>query len=159
MTKGTWGILMGLILGASAAVAQSPTSITVNCNSGQSLNVALTKLNKQGPNTVSVNGTCTEYVQVFGFENLTLKGLAGATLGLIAAKLLSLLLVVLLPPPGLPPLAYTPGIVGTGLVLAGLIALFSTVIPAVANARTISRCPGVGLSGSLRGRADPGDSA
>ena len=56
--------------------------------------------------------------------------LAGAALGLIAAKLLSLLLVMLLPPPGLPPLAYTPGIVGTGLVLAGLIALFSTAIPA-----------------------------
>ncbi len=80
MTKGKWGILMGLILGASAAVAEVPTSITVNCDSGQSLNVALSKLNKQGPNTVSVNGTCTEYVQVFGFENLTLKGLTGATL-------------------------------------------------------------------------------
>jgi len=55
--------------------------------------------------------------------------LAGAVLGLIAAKLLSLLVMQLLPP-GLPPLAYTPGIIGTGLVLAALIALLSAVIPA-----------------------------
>jgi putative ABC transport system permease protein len=61
--------------------------------------------------------------------------LAGAALGLVAAKLLSLLLVMLLPPPGLPPLAYTPGIVGTGLVLAGLIALLSAAIPASRIAR------------------------
>ena len=73
-------LLVVLILAASAAVAQTPASVTVDCNSGQSLNAALSKLNKQGPNTVSVNGTCTEYVQVFGFENLTLKGMTGATL-------------------------------------------------------------------------------
>ncbi len=80
MKTGIWRILIGLILVASAAVAETPASATVDCNSGQSLNAALSKLNKQGPNTVSVNGTCTEYVQVFGFENLTLKGLTGATL-------------------------------------------------------------------------------
>jgi putative ABC transport system permease protein len=61
--------------------------------------------------------------------------LAGVALGLIAAKLLSLLLIVLLPPPRLPSLAYTSGIVGTGLVLGSLIALFSTVIPAARIAR------------------------
>jgi hypothetical protein len=55
-------------------------SITVDCNKGQSLNGALSKLNKLTPSTVTVNGTCTEYVQVSGFENLTLTGLAGATL-------------------------------------------------------------------------------
>jgi hypothetical protein len=77
----TRGILILLLLAASIAVAESPTqSITVDCNKGQSLNSTLSKLNRQTPNTVSVNGTCTEYVQITGFENLTLQGLAGATL-------------------------------------------------------------------------------
>jgi len=60
----------------SLTVAQ----VTVDCTAGQSLNHALSKLDKHTPITVSVNGSCTEYVQVIGFENLTLKGLAGATL-------------------------------------------------------------------------------
>jgi len=75
------GILILLVSVASIAVAETPTqSITVDCNKGQSLNNTLATLNKQGPNTVLVSGTCTEYVQVVGFENLTLQGLAGATL-------------------------------------------------------------------------------
>lgn len=75
------GFLILLVLVAPLAVAETSTpSTTVDCNNGQSLNAALSKLNKQGPNTVTVSGTCTEYVQVIGFENLTLQGLAGATL-------------------------------------------------------------------------------
>jgi len=75
------GVLILLVSVASVAAAEtSPQSITVDCNKGQSLNGTLSKLNRQTPATVSVSGTCTEYVQVFGFENLTLKGLAGATL-------------------------------------------------------------------------------
>lgn len=70
-----------LVLVASVAMAETPTqSITVDCNNGQLLNGTLAKLDKQTPSIVSVNGTCSEYVQVIGFENLTLKGLAGATL-------------------------------------------------------------------------------
>ena len=81
MKRTNWGILLLLVLVASVAVGEKPTqSITVDCNNGQSLNGTLSNLNKQTPTTVSVNGTCTEYVQVIGFENLTLKGLAGATL-------------------------------------------------------------------------------
>jgi hypothetical protein len=81
MKRTNWGILLLLVLVASVAVGEKPTqSITVDCNKGQSLNGTLSNLNKQTPTTVSVNGTCTEYVQVIGFENLTLKGLAGATL-------------------------------------------------------------------------------
>jgi len=77
----SWGILILLPLVASVAVAETPAqSITVDCNKGQSLNGTLSKLNKLTPSTVTVNGTCTEYVQVIGFENLTLTGLAGATL-------------------------------------------------------------------------------
>jgi hypothetical protein len=77
------GILILLLLLASVAVAEtSPSAITVDCNSGQSLNATLSKLNKVMPTTVSVSGTCTEYVHVIGFESLTLKGLTGATLAL-----------------------------------------------------------------------------
>ena len=79
MTRTKQVILILSVLVASVALAQTQ-SITVNCNNGQSLNSTLSKLNKQTPTTVLVNGTCTEYVQVIGFENLTLKGLAGATL-------------------------------------------------------------------------------
>ena len=75
------GILIWLVFAASVAVAETSTpSTTVDCNSGQSLNSTLSKLNKQTPATVSVSGTCIEYVQVIGFESLTLKGVAGATL-------------------------------------------------------------------------------
>ncbi len=75
------GILILLVLAASTAVAGTSTpSITVNCNSGQSLNQTLATLNKNMPTTVTVNGTCAEYVQVVGFSNLSLQGTAGATL-------------------------------------------------------------------------------
>jgi len=74
-------VLMLLVLVASIAGAETPAqSTTVDCNKGQSLNSTLAKLNKLTANTVTVSGTCTEFVQVVGFENLTLNGLAGATL-------------------------------------------------------------------------------
>lgn len=65
---------------ASAAYAQNGITITVNCNNGQSLNRTLSKLNKQQPITVLVQGTCIEFVKVDGFEGLTLKGQSGAAL-------------------------------------------------------------------------------
>jgi hypothetical protein len=77
------GILMLVVLAAAVAVAQTPTAsipVFVDCSSGQSVNRTLAKLDKHLPVTVTVNGTCTEYVQVIGFENLTLKGLPGAML-------------------------------------------------------------------------------
>jgi hypothetical protein len=71
-------------LGANAqtvpGIAAIPVPIIVNCNQGQSLNSTLSRLEKHSPVTVLVNGTCTEYVQIIGFEGLTLKGLPGATL-------------------------------------------------------------------------------
>lgn len=71
-----------ILLLALTCVAQSSasTAITVDCDKGQSLNQTLAKLNKQTAYTVSVNGTCTEFVQVTGFHNLVLQGLPGATL-------------------------------------------------------------------------------
>ena len=83
MTKVQRGILFLLALGCAVATANASTPsnvVNVDCNQGQSLNRALAKLDKHTPTTVLVNGTCTESVQVIGFENLTLKGLPGATL-------------------------------------------------------------------------------
>jgi hypothetical protein len=53
---------------------------TVNCSEGQSLNFTLATLIKFLPATVTVQGTCTEYVLVNGFNDLTLTGAPGATL-------------------------------------------------------------------------------
>jgi hypothetical protein len=55
-------------------------TVVVNCDQGQSLNSALSKLERHSPVTVLVQGTCTEFVLVNGFDSLTLKGLPGATL-------------------------------------------------------------------------------
>jgi hypothetical protein len=64
---------MILILSAASAAAQ-----TVNCP-GDSLNGALAALDKTVPNTLSINGTCTEAVVVDGFpNNLNLQGSGGA---------------------------------------------------------------------------------
>jgi hypothetical protein len=84
------------------AIAMEGTStpsnrITVDCSRGQSLNQTLAKLNKNTPITVSVSGTCTEYVQVVGFQGLTLKGLSGATVvqpSTSAGKLFSAVLYI-----------------------------------------------------------------
>jgi hypothetical protein len=80
-------LLMIFALATLGANAQTVTgssvmaaSVVVNCNQGQSLNTTLSRLEKHSPVTVLVNGTCTEYVQIVGFEGLTLKGLSGATL-------------------------------------------------------------------------------
>jgi len=54
--------------------------VVVNCDEGQSLNNILSRLEKRFQVTVLVSGTCTEYVQINGFERLTLNGLPGATL-------------------------------------------------------------------------------
>jgi hypothetical protein len=83
MTKVQRGILflLALVFAVPTANALTPSNVVnVDCNQGQSLNQALAKLDKQTPTTVLVNGTCTESVQVVGFENLTLKGLPGAAL-------------------------------------------------------------------------------
>jgi hypothetical protein len=58
----------------------------VDCNRGQSLNRTLSKIEKFEPATVKFKGTCTEYVVIDGFDNLTLKGLPGATIQQPAAN-------------------------------------------------------------------------
>lgn len=73
-------ILLGVSLSLAAAQAAPSTAITVDCSKGQSLNQTLAKLNRNSAYSVTVNGICTEWVQVVGFHNLLLKGLSGATL-------------------------------------------------------------------------------
>jgi Right handed beta helix region len=78
-------VMIGLAaLGANAqsvpGIGVIPVPVVVNCDQGQSLNSTLSRLERRSPVTVLVQGTCTEYVQINGFERLTLKGLPGATL-------------------------------------------------------------------------------
>lgn len=72
-------VLASVVL-ALAANSLAAAQITVDCNAGQSLTHALSQLDKHRPIVVSVNGTCTEYLHIVGFDGLTLKGLPGATL-------------------------------------------------------------------------------
>jgi hypothetical protein len=60
--------------------ATAASAVTVDCDAGQSLSKSLATLNKLTPATVTVKGTCTEYVLVDGFNNLTLNAVQGATL-------------------------------------------------------------------------------
>ncbi len=62
------------------ASSLAPAQLVVDCGAGQSLNRTLARMIGSIPMTISVRGTCTEYVQVSGFEGLTLKGLPGAAL-------------------------------------------------------------------------------
>jgi hypothetical protein len=78
-----WGVLIVSVLLTSVSMAQTrapSVPVTVDCSKGQSLNRTISKLSTQFPITVFVKGTCSEYIQVIGFDNLTLKGLSGATL-------------------------------------------------------------------------------
>lgn len=60
--------------------AQNTPTIQVNCSIGQSLNGTLSHLNRNTPITISVQGICTEYVSIIGFEGLTVKGKPGAAI-------------------------------------------------------------------------------
>jgi len=70
--------LVALLFSATSTFAFQTR--TVNCSEGQSLNLTLATLLKFLPATVTIQGTCTEYVLIQGFDNLTLTGAPGATL-------------------------------------------------------------------------------
>jgi hypothetical protein len=73
------GVISPLFVVASAFAETGP-AIPVNCSNGQTLTRVLSKLNRQLPVTILVEGTCTEFVTIDGFENLTIKGQSGATI-------------------------------------------------------------------------------
>lgn len=64
----------------SALWAAAAPSVIVDCDAGQPLSRTLAKMDKLTPATVTIKGTCTEYVLVDGFNDLTLHGVQGATL-------------------------------------------------------------------------------
>lgn len=78
--------MISAVLLVSAAFAQTRPTVAVNCDNGQSLNTALSKLNKHTPTTVTVQGTCTDFVTVDDFEDLTLIGQSGAVIQQPATK-------------------------------------------------------------------------
>jgi hypothetical protein len=78
MKRSGVGILF--LLFAAIGVAHASTAISVDCGAGQSLNSKLAGLSRQVAYTVTVTGTCSEYVQVVGFDNLTLKAATGAAI-------------------------------------------------------------------------------
>ena len=83
MNKINLGILLLWVSVTSVAAAQTSAQsipVSVDCNNGQSLNRLLSKLDKGTSYTVSVQGTCTEFVTIDGFEGLTLKGRSGTVL-------------------------------------------------------------------------------
>jgi len=71
------GLLLTAILIGNSAFAEP---ILMDCGVGQSLNRTLSHLDKKTPAVIKVKGTCTEYVQVKGFEDLTIRGVNGARL-------------------------------------------------------------------------------
>jgi hypothetical protein len=64
----------------ASAFAEAGPTIPVNCSNGQTLNGTLSRLNRQLATTIVVQGTCTEFVTIDGFENLTIKGRSGAAI-------------------------------------------------------------------------------
>ena len=73
-------VVTSVLLVVASAFAETGPIIPVNCARGQSLNGTLSKLNKDLPVTVLVQGTCAEFVTIDGFENLTIKGVPGAAI-------------------------------------------------------------------------------
>ena len=67
-----------ILLSAASALLADP--VVVYCNQGQSINRTLSRIDRDAPTTVFVQGTCTEYVRITGFHGLTLKGLPGAVI-------------------------------------------------------------------------------
>jgi hypothetical protein len=72
-----WLVVSILSVAASHAAA---ADISVNCDRGQSLSRAISVLPRGTANTITVQGTCTEYVQIRGLEDLKVRGTTGARL-------------------------------------------------------------------------------
>jgi len=71
-------VLVTLVV--SSILAFADQNRVVDCGQGQSLTRTLASLDKSEPATVRFKGTCTEYVVIDGFDNLTLKGMSNAAI-------------------------------------------------------------------------------
>ena len=58
--------------------------VTVDCNSGGSISTALIGLSFEGPNSITVTGTCHENVVIFDRERLTIQAPFGQTATIVS---------------------------------------------------------------------------
>ena len=65
----------------------------IDCSKGDSINAALAKLSKSGPNVLTVKGVCAEDIVVDGFDDLTLVASPGAALNPASATSKAILLI------------------------------------------------------------------
>jgi len=72
-------VALTMLILSSIWASANPTPV-IDCDRGQSLNRTLDRMAKFEPATVRFRGTCTEYVVIDGFNNLTLTGMDGATI-------------------------------------------------------------------------------
>lgn len=70
------------LFGGTCTGYAAGVEVTVNCDAkkNNSINAVLATLNKQGPNTIHVSGTCNESVIIDGFNDLTLLANPGASI-------------------------------------------------------------------------------
>ena len=65
----------------------------IDCSKGDSINGALAKLSRSGPNVLTVAGSCAEDIVIDGFDDLTLVAAPGAALNPASASSKTILLV------------------------------------------------------------------
>jgi hypothetical protein len=75
-------LVLLVVLGSLAVLDAEAATVNVNCDQGQTINTALAQLKRHGPNSVNVRGTCTEWIDIRNFDQLTLKGRPGAVIAL-----------------------------------------------------------------------------
>ena len=71
-----------MVFAMALSVYAQGTNLKVNCNGTalSTINSALKMLNPQGPNTITVSGSCHENVVIQSFDRLTLTANLGATI-------------------------------------------------------------------------------
>ncbi len=60
------------------------TNVSVNCDTGGSINAALSGLDLEGPHTITVTGTCHESVAIVDRERLTIQAPGGQTATIVS---------------------------------------------------------------------------
>lgn len=74
MTRVTGAMLAGCLLMPCVGAGKDKLTTKVHCERGDTINAALSRIDKQGPNTLLVYGTCRENVVVESFEELSIIG-------------------------------------------------------------------------------------
>jgi parallel beta helix pectate lyase-like protein len=87
---GYWCLVIVLFLALLSPMSAWAADVQVVCPSGgpgafSSVTAALSTLNRQGPNSITVSGTCTENIFVDKYENLIVQAVPGQTATVAAA--------------------------------------------------------------------------